>query len=250
MDQEWIDRFLSHDDMAANRTGHAVIPAGPPEWGGRHSLPEVTDPLRHDLGLGWLYYAFVRSLRPATVVSIGSGRGFVPILLAKAMADLHADGPIIFVDPSFDDDFWLDAAAVQRWFAGFEVDKYIRHRLLTTEQFAATDEFARLPPIDFLFVDGGHFYDTVRTDYDLLVPKLAANATVMLHDTVSRSANPAWSGPRRVLLESVRHDQSWQALDLPFGAGVTILRREPTQSTREYFDGLRADWQHPGSLEF
>ncbi|GAB3901106.1 class I SAM-dependent methyltransferase [Kibdelosporangium lantanae] len=250
MDEEWIDRLLSHADMAPNRTGHAVIPAGPPEWGGRHSALDVTDRLRHDLGLGWLYYAFVRSLRPSTVVCIGSGRGFVPVLLAKALADLHADHPIMFVDPSFDDDFWRDAAAVRRWFATFDVDKHIQHHLMTTEQFTATQEFAELPLIDFLFIDGGHFYETVRTDYDLLTPKLAAGATVMMHDTVSRSANPKWSGPRQLLLEVAQTDPDWQLLDLPFGAGVTILRRQPMQCTQEYFDGLCADWPHPGSLDF
>jgi hypothetical protein len=34
-----------------------------------------------NLGMGWLYYALARMLRPKLAVVIGSYRGFVPIVL-------------------------------------------------------------------------------------------------------------------------------------------------------------------------
>jgi hypothetical protein len=250
VDENWIDALLSHDDLVPNRTGHAVIPAGPTEWGGRYSSAEVIGRLRGELGLGWLYYGLVRALMPDTIVCVGSGRGFVPILLAKAQADRHAGRPVTFIDPSFDDDFWADAANVRQWFARFDVDKYVQHHLMTTERFAATSEFAALPEIDLLYIDGSHFYAGVRTDYDLLSPRLAASGTLMLHDTVSRSPNPRWSGPRQLLLELSESAPDWQVLDLPYGAGLTVMRRRPPESRAEYLDQLRAGWQHPGSLEF
>ena len=37
-----------------------------------------------NLGLGWMYYALARVLRPALAVVIGSYRGFVPLILAHA----------------------------------------------------------------------------------------------------------------------------------------------------------------------
>src|SRR5687768_4575019 len=40
-----------------------------------------------NLGLGWLYYAFARMLRPSVAVVIGSYRGFAPLVFARALAD-------------------------------------------------------------------------------------------------------------------------------------------------------------------
>jgi hypothetical protein len=40
-----------------------------------------------NLGLGWLYYALGRVTRPSKAVVIGSYRGFVPLVIAKALAD-------------------------------------------------------------------------------------------------------------------------------------------------------------------
>jgi predicted O-methyltransferase YrrM len=249
MDDAWISDFLSFEDLEANRTGHATLPAGAPGWGGRFISDEVREAHRRQLGLGWLYYGLVRSLSPQTVLSIGSGRGFVPILLARAQLD-RGGPPVAFVDPSFDDDFWKDAGSVRKWFATFGVEDHINHHLMTTEQFAAGPACAALPPIDLLFIDGGHFYETVETDFRLMSPKLAPGATVLFHDTVSRSANPRWSGPRQVLLDVVGRDSRWQLLDLPFGAGLTILREAPPQSRPEYLDALRTAWPDPDSTRF
>jgi predicted O-methyltransferase YrrM len=252
MDESWIKDLLAHEDMEPNRTGHATIPAGPPQWGGRHATAEERAEHAADLGLGWLYYGLVRALRPRTVVSIGSGRGFVPVLLAKAQADRDAP-PIVFVDPSFDDDFWTDPEHVQKWFASFGVGDHVVHHRMTTEEFSATEACAALPPIDLLFVDGGHFYETVETDFRLMHPRLAQDGTILFHDSVSRSANPKWSGPRKLLLEIERQDprwQTWQSWDLPYGAGLTLLRRRAPQSLPAYFDGLCERWPDPDSTEF
>ncbi|MBC8127150.1 MAG: class I SAM-dependent methyltransferase, partial [Gloeobacteraceae cyanobacterium ES-bin-144] len=61
-----------------------------------------------NLGMGWLYYAIARMYRPHRIVCIGSWRGFVPMMFAKAMIDNQCDGELIFIDPSMADDFWTD----------------------------------------------------------------------------------------------------------------------------------------------
>ncbi|MEU6173285.1 class I SAM-dependent methyltransferase [Streptantibioticus parmotrematis] len=249
MDENWVSHFLSHPDMEPNRTGHAKLPAGPPAWGGRDAPDAVRAAHRDSLGLGWLYYGLTRALEPRVVLSIGSGRGFVPILLAKAQRDRDAPA-ITFVDPSFDDDFWTDAEQVRTWFKSFGVEEHIVHHLMTTEQFAATEACAQLPPIDLLFIDGGHFYEAVETDFRLMSPRLAPGGTIIFHDTVSRSANPKWSGPRRLLLEIEERHPQWQLLDLPFGAGVTIMRERAPESLPAYFQGLHEQWPDLDSTAF
>src|SRR5262249_46643512 len=74
-----------------------------------------------NLGLGWVYYALARVIRPSTAVVIGSYRGFVPLVLGKALADNLGGGRVIFIDPSLVDDFWKEPQAVTAHFARFGV---------------------------------------------------------------------------------------------------------------------------------
>src|SRR5262245_48160658 len=66
-----------------------------------------------NLGLGWIYYGLARVMRPKTVVVIGSYRGFVPLVLGKALGDNRDDGRVVFIDPSFVDEFWKNSKNVQ-----------------------------------------------------------------------------------------------------------------------------------------
>jgi predicted O-methyltransferase YrrM len=191
--------------------------------------------------MGWLYYGITRALRPKMVIAIGSGRGFVPILLARAQKDAGAL-PIQFVDPSFDDDFWTDPSRVRQWFVRFGIEDHVVHHLQTTAEFAETYFAQPRPPVDLLFVDGGHFYETVRLDIDLLADKVAPDGYILIHDTASRSRNPRWWGPRQVIAEMFDGDPAWQQVDFPFGAGLTILRRRPKVAAPEFLTELASRW--------
>lgn len=249
MDEKWLSHFLSFDEMEPNRTGHAMIPAGPPAWGGRDAPAQVAEKYRQELGLGWIYYGLMRALAPQNVLCIGSGRGFVPVVLAKAQCDQNAPA-ITFVDPSFDDGFWEDSELVDKWFSIFGVEDHICHHLMTTEQFAASPAGIALPEVDLLFIDGCHFYEAVKTDFQLMSSKLAPGALVLFHDTISRSANPKWSGPRQLLIEIEEDFPQWQMLDFPFGAGLTLMRERAQESMPSYFDRLGELWPHKESTEF
>jgi predicted O-methyltransferase YrrM len=53
-------------------------------------------------------------------------------------------------------------------------------------------------PIDFLFIDGGHDYESVRADADVWLPKVRTGGTVALHDW-------GWAeGVQRVVRESIQ----------------------------------------------
>ena len=80
----WIAKLLSAPEML--QMGHGQ------------------DAASQSLGLGWLYYGLARAMRPRTVVVIGSWRGFVPIVLGRALADNGDGGRVIFIDPSLVDD--------------------------------------------------------------------------------------------------------------------------------------------------
>ncbi|MBF2098046.1 MAG: class I SAM-dependent methyltransferase, partial [Gloeomargaritaceae cyanobacterium C42_A2020_066] len=93
-----------------------------------------------NLGLGWLYYALPRILRCQTVVVIGSYRGFVPLVLGRALQDNKVSSQVIFIDPSFVDEFWNEPEKVKSYFLQFEVEN-IRHFRCTTQEFVRTDAY-------------------------------------------------------------------------------------------------------------
>ena len=137
------------------------------KWGHQQSVEDA------NLGLGWIYYGLARLIRPTTVVVIGSYRGFVPLVLGKALADNRNGGQVVFIDPSMIDDFWKDARSVSEHFASFGVTN-VKHFLMTTQQFTQTADYRSLPKLGMVFVDGYHSEEQARFDYEaferLLLP--------------------------------------------------------------------------------
>src|SRR5262245_17284133 len=113
----WITYLFKHSDL--HRMGHGQ---------------RVED---SNLGLGWLYYALGRILRPRRAVVIGSYRGFVPLILGKSLQDNLEPGEVIFIDPSMVDDFWKDAETIRQYFRSFGLEN-VRHFRMTTQEFAKT----------------------------------------------------------------------------------------------------------------
>lgn len=185
-----------------------------------------------NLGFGWLYYALARTLRPTTVVVIGSWRGFVPLILGKALGDNLEGGTVWFVDPSLADDFWTDADAVARHFARFDVAN-VRHLRMTTQEFVASDTYAALPPPGLVFIDGLHTAEQARFDWEAFAPRLAPGAVVCFHDSTTEKTSPMY-GPERAyrcsvgaFLAELRTRPDLQVFDLPLGPGLTLVRRLP-----------------------
>ena len=48
-------------------------------------------------------------------------------------------------------------------------------------------------PVEFIFIDGDHEYESVKKDFELWFPKLINRGIIAFHDTV------AWPGPRKVV---------------------------------------------------
>lgn len=183
-----------------------------------------------NLGLGWLYYGLARVLRPAVAVVIGSYRGFVPMMIGKALADNGAGGQVHFIDPSYVDDFWKDAAAVDAHFARYGLSN-IRHYLMTTQQFVESAAYRELDSPGIVFVDGYHTEEQVRFDYEAFRDRLSNDGVTLFHDT--RYVKPSrMYGPDRVYTRTVRYfidrlkqDPALQVFNLPFGDGLTLVRR-------------------------
>ena len=183
-----------------------------------------------NLGLGWVYYGLARTLRPATAVVIGSYRGFVPLVLAKALSDNAESGRVVFIDPSLVDDFWTDPARVSAHFTRHGVNN-VDHFRMTTQEFTATAEYHDLTDVGLVFVDGWHTLDQVRFDHAAFRDKLTADAIVLFHDSAhirtTRIYGPERAYEHRVVdyIGELKLDPAYQVFDLPHAAGVTLVRR-------------------------
>jgi predicted O-methyltransferase YrrM len=181
-----------------------------------------------NLGLGWLYYALARTIRPATAVVIGSYRGFVPLVLARALADNREGGQLHFIDPSFVDDFLKEETVVGEYFARFGITN-IRHYLMTTQQFVQSASYQQLGEVGIVFIDGYHTAEQARFDFAAFAHLVTPSGMLLLHDSVWQL--PSWIyGPEYLrtvsdFVAELKRENEWQVLDIPFGDGVTLVRR-------------------------
>jgi predicted O-methyltransferase YrrM len=207
---DWIAQLLNHPDLC--RMGHGQ---------------RVGDA---NLGLGWLYYGLARILRPAHVVVIGSYRGFVPLVFGKALHDNLEKGQVCFIDPSLVDRFWKDPDAVQTYFAGFGVTN-VRHFLMTTQQFVASEHYRDLASVDIVFVDGYHSAEQARFDYEAFAGRLSQKGIVLFHDSIDDMTSTLYGAERayrhgvKDFIDTLKKDTGLQVFDFPFARGVTLVRR-------------------------
>ena len=185
-----------------------------------------------NLGLGWLYYALGRIIRPLRAVVIGSLRGFAPSIIAKSMLDNVEGGEVIFIDPSYVNDFWADPAEVEAHFRQLETPN-VRHYRYTTQEFMATPAYAELRDVGLLMIDGLHTAEQARVDYLAFLDKLAENAVVLFHDSVRQKVSPIYGKDNLythtvcLFMERLKQTPGLELFTLPFDDGVTLVRGRP-----------------------
>lgn len=209
MDRSWLESFLACPEFQG--MGHG------------QTLSDV------NLGLGWIYYGLCRALRPRRVVCIGSYRGFVPILFARALKNNLDDGHVLLIDPSFVDDFWKDQAAVRAHFEKFDAGN-VEHHCLTTQEFVASQHFTSLGAVDFLFVDGLHTAEQARFDHEAFIPKLSPRHVIFFHDSLSDNLSTLYGEEKKYnysvfeYVDELKDSERYQVLDIDVEHGLSIVR--------------------------
>lgn len=222
--KDWIDQLYSDPDMLA--MGH---------------LQRSEDA---NLGLGWIYYGTGRTIRPKTAVVIGSWRGFVPMVIAKALQDNGEGGRVIFIDPSLADDFWADASKVQQHFEHYGLNN-IDHSKLTTEAFTKTDAYQKLGDVGLLFVDGFHDAIHAKIDYEAFKNKLSPNALTFFHDSVREFVTYIYGKENSYThdvfkyMEELEKDPELEVMNLPYASGVTMVRKKVDADHESFFPTIR-----------
>jgi predicted O-methyltransferase YrrM len=130
-------------------------------------------------------FGLVRSLRPDVIVEIGSARGKSTCAMALACR-MNGFGKVYTIDPH-DGNTWADLGAEQGSY------EFLRNRIsdyglgryceiIRATSMAASKHWHR--EIGFLFIDGDHTYEGVKSDFELFRQWLTGKALVAFHDTL------------------------------------------------------------------
>lgn len=91
-------------------------------------------------------------------------------------------------------------------------------------QLGPSEDFLKRmdPPIDFVLHDAAHDYFQVKLDLEIILPKMRAFGLICLHDTQQTDLH----AEMLCALRDSIGDKPVSVLNLPFGAGLAMLRVE------------------------
>jgi MMP 1-O-methyltransferase len=172
-----------------------------------------------------LYQLARRCTGRGAIVEIGSWKGKSTIWLAHGARD--GAGPTVYaIDPhtAVSDNLATQSAVptfdeFSRNIRAAGVAELVAPMVMTSAQAARA--FDR--PVELIFIDGAHDYDSVALDLDLWFPKVLDGGTIAFHDTT------AWEGPRRLVAERVFRG-SW-ARSARFVDSTTVADKVAQNST-------------------
>jgi hypothetical protein len=248
IDSEFVKSYITNN-RDFDEVGDEVSNSVPYRWS--HG---ATD---EHLGDGLIIYSLIQFMRAKVCVCLGSGGGFIPRIMTQARLDLHSQK--IFEgnpDISWGDigtTFIVDAMnGIGGQVDWFNEESFYRRRfcprILNTTTEDAFYNFFILNDIkiDYLHIDAGHSYQSVKEDFELYTQILSNNALVTIHDTdpnyfdkyiisqevKDREEHDDWTGPIKFIQEI--DEAKWEKFNLfnhgiiknkPSSTGITILRK-------------------------
>lgn len=207
------------------------------------------------LGDGLVVYSLIQMMRAKVCVCIGSGSGYIPRIMTQARIDLHKqkifDGNNDYNWGDIGVTYLVDACNgiggptdIEEESSFFRSNFYPR-LIKSTSIDAYYDFFVRQDiQIDFLFIDGDHSYEGVKSDFELYSNLLSPKGIIVLHDTdslyeetliVSEDAKKDYyrfDGPSK-LIDELKQDKKWNLVSLhnfgvlkdkPSSSGITVIQ--------------------------
>ena len=152
---------------------------------------------------GLLLYSLIIQNKPKTILEFGTGRGFGSLSMAKAIIDANLNSHIYTIDfRQFNEkqNWPIDYGSGPQveslslkdiWTKYFPQQLTDKITLLTGESHEVTKEWQtnQFPPPDFIFIDGGHDYLSVKHDFYATLNISTPNFKILFDDYVN---NPAF----------------------------------------------------------
>ncbi len=240
--------ILNNDYIKKNITNNGDEPV-PYRW--THGATDL------HMGDGIIVYSMIQHMRAKVCVCIGSGGGFIPRIMTQARIDLYKqkifDGNSDYNWGDIGTTYLVDACNgvggpndLENESSFFRSTFYPR-LIKSTSVDAYYNFFVRQDiKIDFLFIDGDHSYEGVKTDFELYSKILSDNGVIVIHDTdskyeetliVSEDAKKDYyrfDGPSKFITE-LQENPEWNLINLhnfrilmdkPSSSGITIINRK------------------------
>lgn len=165
-----------------------------------------------------------RKARPRTIVEIGTWRGERAEELLDAALDFNPPTNISFFAFDLFEAMNSETAIAEASRAGANpTESEVRQRLSRFSEAGVSIHIfsgnslhtlpkANLPQIDFAFIDGGHSYGTVRSDWENISRAIGPSSVVIFDDYVNEGAIAAYDYGVNALIDEI--DRSKYRVDL------------------------------------
>jgi len=180
----WIQPS-GHDQIVKKRIASVLIHTFSGDEGQRTNMQTG------ELGYGLIHYAFIQNNKPKRILCIGSRKGYIPAVCALACKS-NGLGHVDFVDPGYGkSDVGKNWSGVGFWkkndpgahFQKLGLHSWITTHVTTSREFSKQHK-SRI--YDYVYIDGNHSYEGIKTDYQLFWPKLKSGGFMVLHDVVAK----------------------------------------------------------------
>ena len=144
---------------------------------------------------GYLLYCLVAMLKPKNVLEIGTAQGFSALCMAWAMNDFKIDGNIHTIDYINHDHEFLHyykeseqisqkITTRRKLWKEFAEPAWVQKIHIITGYVGQVIDKAKLPKIDFFYIDGPHFYSGVKHDFLSSLLMSSSNPIFLMDDYI------------------------------------------------------------------
>lgn len=170
-------------------------------------------------------YDFMNYVRPETVTELGSHYGCSAFTFAQAAKDFELDTKMFFVDTWQGDDFTKKYDNDVYTIFSNTVEKFYSNQNINMLKMTFDEAVERFDDksIDLLHIDGSHYYEDVKRDFETWLPKVKDNGIIMLHDVSCDIVLGDVMGSYKYWLELKEKYEYTVDFDFSWGLGIIFL---------------------------
>ena len=209
---------------------------------------------------GPMLYSLVRSLKPRSILELGTGRGYGAFCIAKALEDGDIDGKLITVDRTPGDEAydWVYVDETQNnstkrislndfWSEHLPSDLNRRIEFRCGDTASVHQLLAdQTEAVDLVFIDGDHTYNGVSLDF-LSAHSIAADNAVFVFDDYSAASG---YGIRKLINEELVRSYSVKIIDMELIAAHDVSVDHMMAICNGEAAAVVADFSQPSDMRF